>query len=247
MHESSGSTESLLEEADEFVRHCNEETPEGPIKTNNRRCSEADIQRGEFRRKFILDNGWLNDWFFSSPHRFSPVETITAVSAKITEMLKTRSVGESYFKDRSCRCRADSILWTCCFNWLWWSICRPTVAKCSWWLWWIVWEDKVLRMVRVFLHFSLKADLKFSSLFTVKIITDFLCHSRKSSWRGTRKSLAILKVALLKEMFCDQLTTRIMTRNITSLMSDAFNCRDRSVKKVISIQQICHVSHTPLH
>lgn len=96
-------------------------------------------------------------------------------------------------------------------------------------------------MVRVFLHFSLKADLKFSSLFTVKIITDFLCHSRKSSWRGTRKSLAILKVALLKEMFCDQLTTRIMTRNITSLMSDAFNCRDH-----ISFSQESNIDSTDL-
>jgi hypothetical protein len=44
MHESSGSTESLLEEADEFVRHCNDG---GGVDVNNkksnRRCSEADI------------------------------------------------------------------------------------------------------------------------------------------------------------------------------------------------------------
>lgn len=46
MHESSGSTESLLEEADEFVRHCQEDTGNETKKTN-RRCSEADIQRGE--------------------------------------------------------------------------------------------------------------------------------------------------------------------------------------------------------
>lgn len=47
MHESSGSTESLLEEADEFVRHCNDDPPEETTKRNSRRCSEADIQRGE--------------------------------------------------------------------------------------------------------------------------------------------------------------------------------------------------------
>lgn len=47
MHESSGSTESLLEEADEFVRHCNDEPVGDAVKKTNRRCSEADIQRGE--------------------------------------------------------------------------------------------------------------------------------------------------------------------------------------------------------
>jgi hypothetical protein len=48
MHESSGSTDSLLEEADEFVRHCNDEPTTGGIgKKSNRRCSEADIQKGE--------------------------------------------------------------------------------------------------------------------------------------------------------------------------------------------------------
>jgi hypothetical protein len=47
MHESSGSTESLLEEADEFVRQCNDDQSVGLKKTSNRRCSEADIQRGE--------------------------------------------------------------------------------------------------------------------------------------------------------------------------------------------------------
>lgn len=46
MHVSSGSTESLLEEAEEFVRHCNDEPPEVSTKKTNRRCSEADIQRG---------------------------------------------------------------------------------------------------------------------------------------------------------------------------------------------------------
>jgi hypothetical protein len=47
MHESSGSTESLLEEADEYLRHC---TTDDPVETNkkcHRRCSEADINRGE--------------------------------------------------------------------------------------------------------------------------------------------------------------------------------------------------------
>ncbi|CRK97145.1 CLUMA_CG010542, isoform A [Clunio marinus] len=49
MHESSGSTDSLLEEADEFVRHCNDD----PVIVNvssksSRRCSEADIQK-DFR------------------------------------------------------------------------------------------------------------------------------------------------------------------------------------------------------
>jgi hypothetical protein len=47
MHESSGSTESLLEEADEFVRQCNDDQSVGLKKTSNRRCSEADIQKGE--------------------------------------------------------------------------------------------------------------------------------------------------------------------------------------------------------
>lgn len=69
MHESSGSTESLLEEADEFVRHCNEETPEGSTKQkHNRRCSEADIQRGELRREFIRLECWLIDWFLTDFH-----------------------------------------------------------------------------------------------------------------------------------------------------------------------------------
>ena len=50
MHDSSGSTESLLEEADEFVRNCNDDAGEEiSMKKSNRRCSEADIQRGERR------------------------------------------------------------------------------------------------------------------------------------------------------------------------------------------------------
>lgn len=55
MHESSGSTESLLEEADEFVRHCDETVEEvTTTKKNLRRCSEADIQRGELMIKVLL-------------------------------------------------------------------------------------------------------------------------------------------------------------------------------------------------
>ncbi|CAO1411630.1 unnamed protein product [Diamesa serratosioi] len=48
MHESSGSTDSLLEEADEFLRHCAEDQSILELNTSkrtNRRCSEADIQR----------------------------------------------------------------------------------------------------------------------------------------------------------------------------------------------------------
>lgn len=50
MHESSGSTESLLEEADEYLRHCST-TDSNDIFTESkcaatRRCSEADVQRG---------------------------------------------------------------------------------------------------------------------------------------------------------------------------------------------------------
>ncbi|KAG5679552.1 hypothetical protein PVAND_009112 [Polypedilum vanderplanki] len=44
MHESSGSTESLLEEADEFLRHSTDDPLEMNIKCH-RRCSEADIHR----------------------------------------------------------------------------------------------------------------------------------------------------------------------------------------------------------
>lgn len=50
MHESSGSTDSLLEEADEFLRHCAEDQSILELHTSkrtNRRCSEADIQRGK--------------------------------------------------------------------------------------------------------------------------------------------------------------------------------------------------------
>lgn len=50
MHESSGSTDSLLEEADEFLRHCAEDQSILELNTSkrtNRRCSEADIQRGK--------------------------------------------------------------------------------------------------------------------------------------------------------------------------------------------------------
>lgn len=52
MHESSGSTESLLEEAEEFVRHCDDESPSGdaPTKKSSRRFSEADIQRSKFAK-----------------------------------------------------------------------------------------------------------------------------------------------------------------------------------------------------
>lgn len=56
MHESSGSTESLLEEADEYLKHCsvtdgndvfiNESNKR--CATSNRRCSEADILRGNY-------------------------------------------------------------------------------------------------------------------------------------------------------------------------------------------------------
>jgi hypothetical protein len=48
MHESSGSTESLIEEAEEFVRHCNDDPDEMSTKAN-RRCSEADIQRSKLK------------------------------------------------------------------------------------------------------------------------------------------------------------------------------------------------------
>lgn len=50
MHESSGSTESLLEEADEYMRHCTiDDNSSESIKRcgENRRCSEADAMRGE--------------------------------------------------------------------------------------------------------------------------------------------------------------------------------------------------------
>lgn len=57
MHESSGSTESLLEEAEEFVRHCDDESPSGDAKTkkSNRRFSEADIQRSKFPINICLN------------------------------------------------------------------------------------------------------------------------------------------------------------------------------------------------
>jgi hypothetical protein len=64
MHESSGSTESLLEEADEFVRHCDDvSSGDVPAKKSNRRCSEADIQRGMFT-KTSIENDWLTPEYF---------------------------------------------------------------------------------------------------------------------------------------------------------------------------------------
>jgi hypothetical protein len=45
MHESSGSTESLLEEADEYFQQYSNELSETSEKFS-RRCSEADINRG---------------------------------------------------------------------------------------------------------------------------------------------------------------------------------------------------------
>lgn len=43
LHESSGSTDSLLDEAEEFLRQENGNS----TKRSSRRCSEADAQRGE--------------------------------------------------------------------------------------------------------------------------------------------------------------------------------------------------------
>jgi hypothetical protein len=48
MHESSGSTESLVEEADEFIRQCNDNLADDLTKKSNQRCSEGDIHRGDF-------------------------------------------------------------------------------------------------------------------------------------------------------------------------------------------------------
>lgn len=45
MHESSGSTESLLEETDEYLRHCDDLGEAN--KKCSRRCSEADVPRGK--------------------------------------------------------------------------------------------------------------------------------------------------------------------------------------------------------
>lgn len=94
MHESSGSTESLLEEADEFVRHCNDEPTEATTKKSSRRCSEADIQRGELTMDLI---GLIDLLIgFVAVSRLSSFETIVAVLAEVAEMLETRSVGKGH-------------------------------------------------------------------------------------------------------------------------------------------------------
>ena len=48
MHESSGSTESLLEETDEYLRHCADDIGDSSKKHNNRLCSDVvEAHRGK--------------------------------------------------------------------------------------------------------------------------------------------------------------------------------------------------------
>jgi len=50
MHESSGSTESLLEEADEYLRHCADDIGDSS-KKQNRLCSDAaEAHRGMLKK-----------------------------------------------------------------------------------------------------------------------------------------------------------------------------------------------------
>lgn len=69
LHESSGSTDSLLDEAEEFLRH---DSSSGNLtKRASRRCSEADVQRGD-DKKMIAKSIKQNNNFFHLQQIFIP-------------------------------------------------------------------------------------------------------------------------------------------------------------------------------
>jgi hypothetical protein len=82
LHESSGSTDSLLDEAEEFLR---QDSSGNLTKRTSRRCSEADVQRGLFQtlKNYKLTNENFLMIIFC---RFSSFKTFTAFPSKVAKM-----------------------------------------------------------------------------------------------------------------------------------------------------------------
>lgn len=94
---SSGSTESLLDEADDFLHKSVDGMSNFKVDRKatevNRRRSENDIKRGDINYKNNCNDKMTK---YRIDFRFQSIETVIAIFAKISEMSKIRTFGQSH-------------------------------------------------------------------------------------------------------------------------------------------------------